>query len=72
MLVWLAKLKSEIYKSLFELFRKPRACGKAANEKCELLMINQMQRSRLSEYTDRVGGKASPEVLPDTVHGRLD
>ena len=72
MLVWLAKLKSEIHEPLFELFRKPRTRGKAANEKCELLMIDQMRCSRISEYTDRVCGKASPEVLPDTVHRRVN
>jgi len=72
MLVRLAKIKSEIHKPLLELFRQPRACGKAANEKYELLMINQMRCSRISEHTDRVGGKASPEVIPDTVYGRLN
>ena len=41
-LVRLAKLKSEIHKPLFELFRKPWACGKAANEKYKLFMINQV------------------------------
>jgi len=73
MLVRLAKLKSKIYKPPFKLFGKPRARGKTANEECELLTINQMRCSRrISEYTDRVCGKASPEVIPDTVHRRLD
>jgi len=72
MLVRLAKLESEIHEPLLELFRQPRACGKATNEKYELLMINQVRCSKISEYTDRVGGKESPEVLPDTVYGRLD
>jgi len=72
MLVRLAKLEPKIHKPLFELFRQPRTCGKAANEKCELPMNNQMWCSRISEYTNRVSGKTSPEVIPDAVHGRLD
>jgi len=72
MLIWLTKLKTKIHETLLELFGQPRARGKAANEKCELLIINQARCSRISEYTDRVGGKASPEVIPDGVHGRLN
>ena len=72
MLVRLAKLESKIHESPLELFGQPWACGKAANEKCELFMINQVWGSRISEYTDRVGGKASPEVIPDRVYGRLN
>ena len=41
MLVRLAKLKTKIHKPLFKLFEQPRTCGKATNEKCELLMISQ-------------------------------
>ena len=37
----LAKLKPEILKPFLELFRQPRTRGKAADEKRELLMINQ-------------------------------
>ena len=70
--VRLAKLESKIRKPLLELFGKPRTCGKAADEKCELLMINQRQRSNVSGYTDRVGGKASSEVISDGVRGRLN
>ena len=70
--VWFAKLESKIHESPLELFGKPRTCGKVANEKCELFMINQVWFPRISEYTDRVGGKASPEVIPDRVHGRLN
>jgi len=33
-------------------------------------MINRQRRSRVSEYTDRFGGKAPPEVIPDRAHGR--
>jgi len=63
------KPKPEIQKPLLELLGQPRACGKPANEKCKLLMINQRGYSRMSEYTDRLGGKMLPEVVPDTVHG---
>jgi hypothetical protein len=72
MLVRLAKLKSKVNKPLFELFGKPRACGEAADEKYELLMINQEPCLWMSWYTDRVDGKASPEVISDRVHGGLD
>ena len=65
--VRLAKLESKIRKPLLELFGQPRTCGKAANEKCELLMVNKKQRSNVSGYTDRVGGKASSEVISDGV-----
>ena len=72
MRVRLAEPKSKIQEPLFELFGQPRACGKATDEKCELLTINQEQCSRIPEYTDRVGGKALPEVIPDRVHSRLN
>ena len=72
MLVRLAKLKSKIHESPLELFGQPRARGKAANEECELFVINRVWCSRISEYTDRFGGKASPEVISDRVHGRLN
>jgi len=70
--VRLEKLKSKARKSLLKLLGQPRTCGKPTNEKCELLMINQERRSRMSEHTDRIGGKASPEVVPDTVHSGLN
>ena len=35
-------------------------------------MISQEQRSRISEHTDRVDEKASPEVISDGVHGNLN
>ena len=70
--VRLAKLKSKIHKPLFELFGQPWTCGKAANEKCELLTINQERCSKTSEHTDRVDGKASPKVISDGVHGSLN
>ena len=70
--VRLAKLKPEILKPLLELFRQPRTRGKAADEKRELLMINQEWYSRISECTNRVDRKASPEVIPDGVHRGLD
>ena len=66
------KLESKVHKPFFELFGKPRACGKTANEKCELLIINQGQCSRVSGCTDRVGGKVLPKVISDRVHGRLN
>ena len=72
MVVRHAKLESEIHEPLLELFGQPWTCGKAANEKCELLMIYQEQYSRISEHTDRVCGKASPEVIPDKVYSRLN
>ena len=67
-----AKLESKIQKPLFELFGQPWTRGKTANEKCELSVMNQELWSGMPEYTDRVGGKALPEVIPDGVHGRLD
>jgi len=72
MRVRLAKLKSKIHEPLFKLFGKPRACGKAANEKRELLAISQGRCSRLPEYTNRVGGKMLPKVISDRIHGRLN
>jgi len=65
MLVRLAKLESKIHEPPLELFGQPRACGKAANEKCDLFVINQVWCSRMPGRTDRVGGKTSPEVIPD-------
>ena len=38
--VRLAKLKFKIHEPFFELFGQPRACGKPANEKYELLVVN--------------------------------
>jgi len=72
MRVRLAKSKSKIQQPLLELFGQPCTVGKAANEKCELIVINQELCSRIPEHTDRVGRKASLEVIPDRVHGRLD
>ena len=59
-------------KPLLELFGQPWTCGKTANEKCELIVMNQEQCLRMPEYTDRVGGKELPEVIPDGVHDRLN
>ena len=67
--VWLAKLKSKIRKPLLEFLRKPRTCGKPANEKCKLFMINRERFSRISEHTDRIRGEVSPEVPHDGIHG---
>ena len=67
-----AKLESETRKPLFELFGQPWTRGKAANEKHELIVVNQELWSGMPEYTDRVDGKALPEVIPDGVHGRLN
>ena len=40
MRVWLEKQKSKVQKSLLELLGQPRTRGKAANKKCELLVID--------------------------------
>ena len=72
MRVRLAKLKSKIHEPLFKLFGKPWTCGKTANEKRELLVINQGRCSRVSEYTNRVGGKVLPKVLSDRIHSGLN
>ena len=72
MCVRLAKPESKIQQPLLELFGQPCTVGKAANEECELIVINQEPCSRISEHTDRVGGKALLEIIPDRVHGRLD
>ena len=72
MLVWLAKLKLKVQKPLLELFGQPRTCGEAANEKHELLMINQERCPRILKYSNRVDEKASPEVTPDGVHRGLN
>ena len=66
------KLKSKSHKPLFELFEQPRICGKAANEKCELIVVNQELCSRITEYTDRVVRRALLEIILDEVHGRLN
>jgi len=70
--VRLAKPKSKIRKPPLELFGQPWTCSKTANEKCELIVMNQGLCSRIPEYTDRVGRKALLEVIPDSVHGRLN
>ena len=67
-----AKPESEIHEPHLKLLGQPRICGKAANEKYELLMINQERRSGISKDTDRVGGKPLPEAVPDTVYDRLN
>ena len=72
MCIRLAKLKPKIHEPLLELFGQPLTCGKAANEKYELFRINRERRSRMPEYTNRIDRKASPEVIPDRVHGRLN
>ena len=72
MRVRLAKLKFKMQKPPFEFFEQPLVVGKPADEKCELLIINQEQCSRMSEDTDRVGGKTLLEVILDRVHGRLN
>ena len=72
MRVRLAEPKSEIHEPLFELLRQPRIRGKPANEKCELLTINQEWYSRICKDTDRVGGKTLREVILDRVHRRLN
>ena len=46
MLVRLAELESKIRKPSLELLGQPWTCGKAANEKYELLMVNLEQCSR--------------------------
>jgi len=70
--VRLAKLKSKIHEPTFELFGQPRVRGKPANEKRELLTINQEGCSRVLKDADRVGGKMLREVIPDGIHGRLN
>ena len=70
--VRLAKLKSKIRKPPLELFVQPRTGGKATDEKCELLTVNQEWCSGVSGYTDRASGKALHKVDPDRVHGGLD
>ena len=70
--VRLGKPKTKVQKPLLELFGQPRTCGKATNEKCELLVINQERCSRIPGYTDRVDGKVLLEVIPDRIHGRLN
>jgi hypothetical protein len=72
MRVRFAKLKPKIHKPPFELVGKPRTCGKAANEKCELFMVTQEWYPYISEHTNRVDGNASPEVISDRVHSRLN
>ena len=72
MFIRLAKLKPKIRKPFLELFGQPRACGKAANEKRELFGINHEQCSRMTEYTDRIGRKASLEVISDRIYGRIN
>ena len=69
MRVWLAKLKSEMRKPLLQLSKQPLTVGKPADEKCELIVMNQELCSRMPEYTDRVGGKTLLEVVLDRVHG---
>ena len=72
MCIRLGKLESKIHESLFEFLGQPWICGKPANEKRELLMVNQKRCSRIYKDTDRVGGKPLREVIPDRVHGRLN
>ena len=72
MRVRLAKLEPKIRKPPFELFEQPFTIGKPADEKCELIVMNQELRSRIPEYTHRVGGETVLEVIPDGVHGRLN
>ena len=45
--IWLAKLKPEIQKPLLELLRQPWTRGEAADEKRELLMVNQERRKNI-------------------------
>ena len=72
MRVRLAKPKSKIHELLLELLGQPLICGKATNEKYELLMINKGRRSRMFGGTDRIGGKPLPEVILDIVYGTLN
>ena len=71
-LVWLTELETEIGKPLLKLLGQPRARGKASNKEYVLPMFNQERCSKIPEYTDRICGKASPEVISDGVHGRLN
>ena len=56
-------------KPLFELLEQPLTVGKATDEKCELIVINQELCSKMPEYAYRVGGKTLREVILDRVHG---
>ena len=52
MRVRLAKPESKIRKPPFEFFGQPLTVGKAADEKCELIAVNQELCSRIPEYTN--------------------
>ena len=68
MCVWLADLQPHTRKSSLELLGQPRARGEATNEECELFLCGQGQILTSSGCTDRTGGKALTEVVPNGVH----
>jgi len=70
--VWLAKLQPDTQKPFLELFGQPRARGEATDEECGLPPGCQEQDLTSFKYANRIGSKASVEVILDGVHGGLD
>ena len=68
MCVWLADLQPHTRKSSFELFRQPWTRGEATNEERKLFPEDSEQNLASSRCTNRTGGKALTEVIPDRIH----
>ena len=70
--VWLANLQPDAQKSFLQLFGQPRTRSKTTDEESDLFLGDQEESSGNSKHTNRIGGEASAEVIPDGIHDGLN